>query len=244
MNSNMFEQKYRDMQPETEDLLIDGRHLQNGMVVLIEAASIRADMSIVASTILSNPADLNRAKVFNRWCEVSDVKIDNAFGVVSFVATYPDGTKRKRNEPIDLAWFVKLDSLPKEEPSLGDLSMMGDVAEQQNMEDQSDGAMTMSTLPHDRALTVTEDQLYRLGQAVRTIVPEAEFKLQDEVWTLELTVDLNNKSETVEDEKKHHSFIEFHGRVEDIQAADGPLARALRPARYGYIPQKKQQFGN
>lgn len=221
MNSAMFEDKFRDMQPATEDLLPNGRALQNGMVVLLEAPSLKADMSIVVSTILSNPTDLNRAKINNRWCEVSHVEIEPHSGPdglpadnVTFVGTYSDGTKRKRQAPVGLAWFVKKDSLPKEEE------------------------------PEPAEETVTFTQL---GSGAKCTVPVSELRVEatetenahdtegsDDRVSEERLVEMAAETRGFMDQvdaaevKQTRSFVEFHGRVEDIQSADGPLARALR----------------
>lgn len=187
MNSLLLEPKYRDMDTQTEELLSRGSLLENGMVVLIEDPAYRTNLRrLNMGSEESQLAATDEAKVANRWCEVSEVFCRR--DVLTFVAIYPDGTKRKRTHASDAAWFVKLDSLPKEEEP-EDFSV--NATETQNA-DNTEGS---------------EDRLsYAEGDAEATM----------NMWgaTTEL--------------KQPTSFIEFHGRIEDIQAADGPLARALR----------------
>lgn len=109
--------KFREMDPKTEDLIADGCDLKNGMRVLIANSAGRADISHgFNNPLLFDRIDenkLNRAKENNRWCTVS--QLSHRDGLVSFVATYDDGTKRKRTYNRNWAWFVKLDSMPEDE---------------------------------------------------------------------------------------------------------------------------------
>lgn len=260
MNSSLdtlnYTSMHYDMDPQTEDLLPGGEDLREGMVVLIESSIVKENPNTALREGIGSEYAFARLKEANRWCEVTELRYSgydsaDSSRLVTFIGVYADGTKRQRKYSTGYAWFVKKDSLPKPaEPETNE------VTEQENMEDSSDtvryaegdAEATMAMFPHTRALTITEDQLDRLGQAVREIVPEAEFRLEDEVWTLELTVDLDNSPEEetvtftqigtgakatipVSELKASKSFIEFHGRIEDIQSAEGPLARAIRETR-------------
>lgn len=109
LNISNYVSKFREMDPKTEDLIVDGCDLKNGMRVLVAGSMFREDTSWVDAP----PSDyrLDRAKETNRWCTVSHLTYSG--DIVSFVATYDDGTKRKRTYHCRHAWFVKLDSIPK-----------------------------------------------------------------------------------------------------------------------------------
>lgn len=101
----MFVPKYYEMDPATEDLLFDGRYLQDGMVILMGEPSVRAE-------ILEQMEDeeIEIAKRFNRWMSISHV---TWFGnSVAFLAHFPDGTKKKIVTGVHMPWLVKIDSLP------------------------------------------------------------------------------------------------------------------------------------
>lgn len=100
--------KYYPMDPKTEDLISNGIDLKNGMVVLIAGPDVRVE----TSKSLSEPWVMDRALENNRWALISEIEF--AGSTVSFVATYEDGTKRKRSSSVFYAWLVKLDSLPSE----------------------------------------------------------------------------------------------------------------------------------
>lgn len=108
------------MDPSTEDLLPNGDHLVDGMIVLIEDHMARSNLRRLEN---GNPItgemdsyEGNRALECNRWCTVTNLELHPYRGdmgrLVSFIAVYEDGTKRKRTYNRDYAWFVKLDSIP------------------------------------------------------------------------------------------------------------------------------------
>lgn len=103
-----FVPQYYTMDPETEDLLPSGDMLRDGMVVLLESPSWRfidVDKKNVSDAAFSLALERNR------WCTITHLK--SRLGRVSFVGVYEDGTKRMRLVPRpDLAWLVKLDSIP------------------------------------------------------------------------------------------------------------------------------------
>ena len=109
-----------EMNPETDEVLFDGRSLKNGMVVLLEDEGLRAHCS--------DP------RIFNRWALVSEVQVvlGDDGKIIGFIATYSDGTKRKRLDDIRLAWLVKKDSIPKEDPiqvNMGEIHRANEIAD-------------------------------------------------------------------------------------------------------------------
>jgi len=116
-NLNDFVPKYFEMDPELHDLLPNGRRLQNGMKVLCEDEGSRVSLS----TLVKNPKDFNlhEARKWNRWATVTDLEIvENALitGMITFVGLFEDGTKRQFIKGVEAAWYVKLDSIPEEDP--------------------------------------------------------------------------------------------------------------------------------
>lgn len=97
--------KFYMMDPKTEEFIPDGRSLADGMVVLIADSKFRGrfpddmDLDWSRDRLLEN----------NRWCTVSGIRIKG--DAIMFVASYSDGTKRKRQANIEDAWFVKKDSI-------------------------------------------------------------------------------------------------------------------------------------
>jgi hypothetical protein len=108
-----FVDKYYEMDPKTEDLLFDGTYISEGMVVLIQSPSYKE--TLIETSVSNGKYDeIWRAKKYNRWCTVSDVK-SNERGIVSFIGVYEDGTKRKHCHDVFDAWIVKKDSIPEPE---------------------------------------------------------------------------------------------------------------------------------
>lgn len=103
--------KFYETDPQTDDLLPDGEHLKDGMVVLIESRMLREYVS--NSDEVVRPYRQDRIKENNRWAAVSHLVYHG--DIVSFIATYADGTKRKRTYACGYAWVVKLDSVPNDE---------------------------------------------------------------------------------------------------------------------------------
>ena len=100
--------KYYVMNPETDILVPDGRGLKNGMTVLIEDSSMRANVPLAKH----DQSEKFRALQYNRWCVVSNLQIERhpKGDVVTFVGTYLDGTQHKRWAGINKAWLCKRDS--------------------------------------------------------------------------------------------------------------------------------------
>lgn len=96
------------MNPETDDVLPDGTHLKEGMIVLIEYDNHREDTK--AENVWT-PLERKRAMRYNRWCLVTNVELLPEAGMVRFVAVYADGFKAQRTHSVEAAWLVKLESL-------------------------------------------------------------------------------------------------------------------------------------
>lgn len=109
--------RHYEMDPETEDLLSSGRKLWNGAVVLAEDPNSRA--SDLPNHREAYPHEISNVREKNRWASISEIEfqMDKQTGkkIVLFVATYSDGTKRKRWTSANHAWLVKKDSIPKED---------------------------------------------------------------------------------------------------------------------------------
>lgn len=104
-----FVEKYYEMDPKTVDLLANGSKLKNGMVVLIEDFMTREDPENQKHDSEDyRKYTYQRLLENNRWAKVSDLRVKN--GLVEFVATYIDGTKKHRRFAESYAWFVLLDS--------------------------------------------------------------------------------------------------------------------------------------
>lgn len=110
MSENRFVEKYYVMDPKTEDLLFDGYKIKNGMYVLIESHGMREDMGAELGQ-----DQMYLARMNNRWCMVAELSFTET--MVQFIGVYDDGTKMKRNVNIEHAWFVNIDSIPKQDDS-------------------------------------------------------------------------------------------------------------------------------
>lgn len=118
-NDTIFVDKHFVMDPRFDDLLFDGTELREGMIVLIEDSLMRATVPVDEDSW-----DYDRALECNRWCTVGRIKITPRYGrnemgdavgesspLVSFIAIYPDGTKRKRQYDASYSWIVKKDTM-------------------------------------------------------------------------------------------------------------------------------------
>lgn len=104
--NSQFVDKYYEMDPVTEDLLDNGSLVVDGMKVLIEDPQFRAEI-----TNIMKPEQISKARMTNRWATVEQSKVRDR--ILSFVAVYGDGIKRKVVHPVDLAWLAKKDSIPR-----------------------------------------------------------------------------------------------------------------------------------
>lgn len=85
--------QFYEMSPGYEDLVFDGSGLRNGMEVVIESPFERPSNLDSMDIHVENAINL-----INRWCIVSEVRVDEYY--VSFIGIYHDGVKRKRTHPI------------------------------------------------------------------------------------------------------------------------------------------------
>jgi hypothetical protein len=102
--AEQFVPKFYRMNPKTDDLIINGRHLANGMRVLIATSSLRMNTDVELSDWQED-----RALENNRWCTVGALEVDGE--ITRFIGVYDDGSKRMRVQQTQLAWYVKIDSL-------------------------------------------------------------------------------------------------------------------------------------
>ena len=118
MSTSLFVSKFYEMDPQFEDLLANGKDLKDGMIILLEDSMFRGDPDS------TSPYEQEKVREINRWCTVSQVNIQRRFDtdelgrviqeaspLVSFVATYGDGVKKKRSYDSSYAWIVKLESM-------------------------------------------------------------------------------------------------------------------------------------
>jgi hypothetical protein len=104
--------KYQGMNPETEDLLMDGTELRVGMIVLVESF-MRAGLTEM------DDENYEWARRANRWCTVATVpqiervRYKTTDDTVVFMGVYEDGTKARRSYMKSTAWLVKKSSIPQ-----------------------------------------------------------------------------------------------------------------------------------
>jgi hypothetical protein len=103
-----FVSKYYEMTPDTEDLL-ESPELKDGMIVLIDGPEHRESLVELDPQSPSAEMNLYRLREINRWCMIDSVRLTEHTFV--FIATYADGTKRKRRCSKSDSWIVKLDSM-------------------------------------------------------------------------------------------------------------------------------------
>jgi hypothetical protein len=106
--------KYYTMDQKTEDLVPNGKHLANGMKVLIANPDFRERPEELGNESRRTPSDWLKDKILmrNRWCTVTHVEIASHTNTVQFVGVYDDGTKRQWVMGVGHAWLVKKDSIP------------------------------------------------------------------------------------------------------------------------------------
>lgn len=175
MDSNLemlnFTKMHYDMDPATEDLLADGEDLRDGMIVMIEAPTVRENPAVPSRSAVGSEYALARLKEANRWCEVTNLKYVGFDGPdtsrqVQFIGVYADGTKRQRRYAISYAWFVKKSSLPKAES---------------NMDSENDQSDNVGHL-------LSAIQFEHLGATIRNVDPDLKFKQRGTFWALEIEV--------------------------------------------------------
>lgn len=97
--------KHFIMNPLSDDLVPNGRHLVNGLIVLPESDNVRAHVNEIGDDVQSA-----RWHKYNRWCAVDKLKIEG--DGISFIGIYYDGTKRFFTGSVNTAWYIKIDSYP------------------------------------------------------------------------------------------------------------------------------------
>lgn len=105
--------KYFVMDPDTDDLLPDGKALRNGMEVLIADEQYRREVS-------ANMGENQEyeARIANRWCKVTNLSYDDKCS--RFVGVYEDGTKFLRVYGKNTqSWYVKKNTLWDDETQKG-----------------------------------------------------------------------------------------------------------------------------
>jgi hypothetical protein len=106
-----FVPKSYRMDPETEDVLY-GEKLRDGMIVLYADDNRRESIPHIQK--YGTDDGLANALLYNRWVTVSDLgKFDEN---LTFIGVYSDGTKKQHTFHPKKAWYVKLDSIPEEDP--------------------------------------------------------------------------------------------------------------------------------
>jgi len=101
--------KYFTMNPETDDLLLTSYALRPGMEVLVESSNLRGDVNKYEDEMV-----MDRLLQYNRWCVIEDVRITKD-DCVNFIGKYEDDTKRSFTLGASHSWFVKKESINKNE---------------------------------------------------------------------------------------------------------------------------------
>lgn len=104
--SNEFMPQFYVMDPTEEDVLF-GNELNEGMVVLLEPPNARQNPE--RSHLSDN--DMHALRTHNRWCIIERL-VYTKDELVTFIGRYADGTKSTRGAEITTDWFVKKDSIP------------------------------------------------------------------------------------------------------------------------------------
>lgn len=93
-----------------EDILPSGRHLKEGMIVLIELPSLRR---YDGQSVAEMPREERRSILAEaRWCRVSQLDLITTLHHVKFTGIYCDGSKVRRMYAAHAAWIVKTYSIP------------------------------------------------------------------------------------------------------------------------------------
>lgn len=103
-----FVQQYYQMDPETE-MVMFGRELTNGMEVLIESASCRADLATRPYSGTAEEELFNWR--MNRWFKVARLIVADDY--INFVSINSDDTEATQRWSADSGWIVKKYSVPE-----------------------------------------------------------------------------------------------------------------------------------
>lgn len=99
-----------DMNPETDTLLINGDHLYEGMVVLIDDGALGRETTAPDE---NDPYRMRRWKTTNFWCKIVELDFSRREPTLTFIGLYADGTKRSRTYGRSWCWYVKKDTIPE-----------------------------------------------------------------------------------------------------------------------------------
>lgn len=105
-----FVDKYYEMDPETDLYCPTGFLLQRGWVVLIETHERKAHLDEDGPEYWSLPT-LEKAKRWNRWARVVDVRFSAENGGTLYLALCYDNVVKQLSCSQNLAWLVKKDSV-------------------------------------------------------------------------------------------------------------------------------------
>lgn len=106
-----FTHKFYQMDPNTEDMIPNGRYLVKGMKVLTANPDNKIDLKkFINMSFDIDDRSMHVAQTSNRWCTVSNIGFIG--DVVSFIGTYEDGTKMARQAYVIEPWYVKSETMP------------------------------------------------------------------------------------------------------------------------------------
>jgi hypothetical protein len=241
ITSPEFVGQYYDMNPETEDLLPNGYHLELGMVILIENPNYRADLVDIPAMTASGNARMDRINQFNRWGTVEHISFN---GDEVFVAVrYVDDTKRLLRVATIDGWFVKKDSVPvkdvEDEKSEGWGG--GELADASVGED----SVTFEQLGTGAKVTIpkneVQNELKRAESFIKMVADKDDSRVLGTVTAVyndeeDLKVEgvLNDEGMSYVQEDAELSARTQNDVDEDFiheVNEDGPLARALKESR-------------
>lgn len=104
LDAELTPQYYR-MNPAEECVIPSGKLLTEGMVVLLENPSLKAD---IVKALTDDEAAWH-ANIQNRWCRVTHLDTSSSFTV--FVGVYADNWQATRVIVTGHSWIVKIDSM-------------------------------------------------------------------------------------------------------------------------------------
>jgi hypothetical protein len=105
---------FYQMDPSVENIARDGTYLKDGMVVLVESIHNRVCVYPDRNRYETDLKKIYTAKIVNRWCEVTELYIEEDDRTVTFVGVYSDGFQAQRRYGIEQSWiFRKDDKFPE-----------------------------------------------------------------------------------------------------------------------------------
>lgn len=112
-NFDLFMPKYYQMDPRVEDYLFDGTELREGMVVLVDSVNLRVDVYDILDS-----DEVERAYRYNRYFKVSRLTVSDDDDMITCLAEYGDGSKKKLCVRKDTPWLVL-----REDPNVREVSV-------------------------------------------------------------------------------------------------------------------------